>query len=348
MFIKNIWYVATWSTDVVKNKPFGCVVAGEPIVFWRDRQGELKALQNHCPHRHADLSLGRIEGDDIRCMYHGLKFGADGACKHIPGTDVRPPNANARVYPVVEKDGWIWVWPGDPMLADPALTPDAFGLDVAGCVFKTGGIDYDADYQLVNDNLTDLSHVDFVHETTLKAAGGVSSSAEMPTITKLENGLRFTRWFPPIKDGPVKGLEMWNEIDYLLPGIFLMNMEFHPPGSADAYNREKPSGTPLLLRCEQQAVTPTIAGKCRYVFATGAPGLDENGGEGVASTEQFFEVAMAAFAEDKEMIEAQQKIWNITPDDAPKAFIPQDKGPIMFRKMIAAKLKEEQDLSAKF
>ena len=105
-------------------------------------------------------------------MYHGLRFGADGVCVEVPGTTTIPPRLAARAFPVVERSSWIWVWPGDPAKADPALVPEAFGLDNPEWVMRSGGIDYDADYQLVNDNLCDLSHLDFVHETTLGWAIG--------------------------------------------------------------------------------------------------------------------------------------------------------------------------------
>ena len=167
------------------------LVAGEPLALWRDsNDGSVKVFQNRCPHRHAPLSMGRIEGNELRCMYHGLKFSSTGKCTHIPGTDHRPPNVDVRVFPVVEQDGWIWVWVGDEKEADPALVPHAWGLEHENMVMETGAIDYEADYQLINDNLTDLSHLDYVHETTLSQITGSRLSDDLPKVSKLDNGVR--------------------------------------------------------------------------------------------------------------------------------------------------------------
>ena len=164
-FVRNLWYVAAWSHEVPPDQPRGVRVTGEPIALYRRRDGTVVALEDRCPHRHAPLSLGRIEGDDLRCMYHGLRFRCDGVCVEVPGSTRVPPRLAARSFPVVERSSWIWVWPGDPAKADPALVPEAFGLDNPEWVMRASAMDYEADYQLLNDNLCDLSHLDFVHET---------------------------------------------------------------------------------------------------------------------------------------------------------------------------------------
>ena len=77
------------------------------------------ALDDRCCHRAAPLSMGRIEGDDIRCMYHGMKFAADGKCIQIPGQDIIPAKLGVRSYPVVERYNMIFIWTGDAEKADP-------------------------------------------------------------------------------------------------------------------------------------------------------------------------------------------------------------------------------------
>ena len=69
------------------------------------------------------LSLGRLEGDTLRCGYHGLRFDARGRCVEIPGQTQIPPDAAIRAYPLVERFNWVWIWMGDPKRADPALIP---------------------------------------------------------------------------------------------------------------------------------------------------------------------------------------------------------------------------------
>ena len=126
-YAKNLWYVAAWSHDLKANQPLGVQILGESIVLWRNDQGRIAALQDRCVHRLAPLSLGRCEGDKLRCMYHGLLYNASGAVTEIPGQDVIPPQAKVRPYPVVDRHSWIWVWMGEASAADETLIPPSGG-----------------------------------------------------------------------------------------------------------------------------------------------------------------------------------------------------------------------------
>lgn len=84
MFLRNCWYVAGWSHHVTAGEIVARTVIGEPIVLYRTLDGAVTVLEDRCCHRFAPLSRGRLEGDDIRCMYHGLKFSASGICVEIP------------------------------------------------------------------------------------------------------------------------------------------------------------------------------------------------------------------------------------------------------------------------
>ena len=108
-YVRNAWYVAAWVTDIPVDKPTAVEILGEPIVLWRS-DGRLVAFEDRCVHRLAPLSLGRCEGASLRCMYHGLRFDADGKCVEIPGQELVPPQARVRTYPVLEKHSWAWVW----------------------------------------------------------------------------------------------------------------------------------------------------------------------------------------------------------------------------------------------
>src|SRR6266699_75547 len=138
MFLRNCWYMAGWSRDFTVGTLFGVTMLNDPIVIYRQANGSLAALRDRCCHRFAPLSRGRIEGDDLRCMYHGLKFAPSGKCVEVPGQDLIPPTAVIRSYPVVEQDCWVWLWMGDPALADPVLIPAALGHDDPGWFMETG------------------------------------------------------------------------------------------------------------------------------------------------------------------------------------------------------------------
>jgi phenylpropionate dioxygenase-like ring-hydroxylating dioxygenase large terminal subunit len=129
MFLKNAWYCAGWDYDLSQGKDslLARRLANEPVVLYRKPDGAVIAMEDRCAHRQAALHLGRKEGDSLRCMYHGMKFGPNGKCVEIPGQRSIPTAAWVRTFPVVEKDNWIWVWMGDPAKADPALICFAAG-----------------------------------------------------------------------------------------------------------------------------------------------------------------------------------------------------------------------------
>jgi phenylpropionate dioxygenase-like ring-hydroxylating dioxygenase large terminal subunit len=339
-FLKNIWYVAAWSHELGADAPLGVTIIGEPIALFRRADGSVVAFEDRCPHRSAPLSLGRIEGDGLRCMYHGLRFSCSGVCVEVPGTTAIPPRTQVRVFPATERAGWIWVWMGDPARADATRIPDAFGLDDAEWVMRAGGIDYEADYQLVNDNLCDLSHLDFVHERTLGASTGAKWSVEPPTVTQIDDGLLIERWFRdhPLLPGRLDHVDTWNSYRYLLPGIFLMSTFSFPVGTAQASGFGAPAAKPIYRRIDQQAVTPIGEKRTRYLYASGV--------EKSIATPKFvegvFRVVNESFAEDRRMIEAQQAIWDQTPPDRQRAFLPQDKAPALLRRMIAQRLADER------
>lgn len=122
-FIRNAWYVGAWDEEVTADGLLGRTLLGEPIVFFRDADGAAVALEDRCCHRAAPLSIGRKEADGVRCMYHGMKFNNKGVCIDVPGQEKVPVKACVRAYPVQERDRFIWIWMGDPALANPADIP---------------------------------------------------------------------------------------------------------------------------------------------------------------------------------------------------------------------------------
>lgn len=343
MFLRNSWYVFGWAKDLIPGgKPMGRVVIEQPIVVWRDAQGMLHAAEDRCPHRHAPLSMGRIKGNTIQCMYHGMTFRTDGRCVHMPLMD-QAPDVTIRIYPVVEKDSWIWVWTGDCALADESFIPAAFGIDDVERPMKSNSIEYDAHYQLVHDNLCDLSHVDFVHDTTLRQASGAHWSETAPRIQSNRRAIRFQRWFEgadlPGQSG--EKVDTWITYDFALPGIFILKGARYPLGTAQLCQQTEPVGLePLMRNIEQQAVTPISKTRTAYHYATGLIGDTR---EMTRQLAERMDVVMAAFEEDRQMIEAQQRIWDLTDPATPKVFVPQDKGPHLMRRLIERSMRDELD-----
>ena len=111
------WYPAMRSRSV----PAGAVrtldLGPRRLAVYRDKDGQAHAIDARCPHLGADLSQGRVEAEGIRCAFHGWTFGADGQCRRAPGHE-RPPDRCARVYPVQERWGFVWIFNGPAPLFD--------------------------------------------------------------------------------------------------------------------------------------------------------------------------------------------------------------------------------------
>lgn len=144
---------------------FTRTICGESILFWRTRAGTVTAMSDRCVHRRFPLSQppSRLVEDQVVCGYHGFTYGADGGCVAVPGQTRVPRTARLKSYPVVELDSFVWVWIGDPALADAARIPRAPWLDSPAYTTVSGMEPLQARFGLLVDNLMDLSHETYLH-----------------------------------------------------------------------------------------------------------------------------------------------------------------------------------------
>ena len=180
MFPKNAWYVAAMP-DEVKDKPLGRTICNEKIVFYRGENNRVEAVEDFCPHRGAALSLGYVCEGKLVCGYHGLVMGCDGKTVSMPGQRVQG-FPKVRAYPVMEKYGFIWVWPGDPAQADPAKLHHLEWAESPDWAYGGGLYHIACDYRLMVDNLMDLTHEAYVHTTSI----GQKEIDESPVTTKVD------------------------------------------------------------------------------------------------------------------------------------------------------------------
>ncbi len=180
MFPKNTWYVAC-TPDEIDVKPLGRTICNERIAFYRVATNEVAAVEDFCPHRGAPLSLGYVSEGKLVCGYHGLEMGCNGKTVAMPGQRVGGFPA-IKSYPVQERYGFIWVWPGDAALADPALIPHMAWYDNPEWAYGGGLYHVKADYRLMVDNLMDLTHETYVHSTSI----GQKEIDETPCKTVVE------------------------------------------------------------------------------------------------------------------------------------------------------------------
>jgi vanillate O-demethylase monooxygenase subunit len=338
--------MAGWNRDFAAGVPRHETILNEPIVLYRTEAGAMAALEDRCVHRLAPLSLGRCEGANLRCMYHGLLFAPDGRCIEIPGQELVPERARVKSYSVAERHSAVWLWMGDPALADETLIPDFIGYETPDYAMEPGRIDYAAPARLVHDNLLDLSHVAYVHANSF--AGGNASvtsgwlSAELKVKT-LPRGVRVTRMMENIpqtttgagsRDADDRRMDVWNSYDFLVPGIFLQLTQRFAQGSYTLDADGVPQGEPLFETFTCQAVTPLTDDTTCYFFAYG-PWARE------AERKAFFaELGRKAFNEDKVMIEAQHRVMRATENPRPMPMV-MDKAVLAYEGVLKRLLRAE-------
>ncbi|SEF99347.1 aromatic ring-hydroxylating dioxygenase subunit alpha [Marinobacterium lutimaris] len=340
MFIKNCWYVAGWSSEVSSSSPLSRTLLSTPVVFWRDSSNNVVAFEDMCCHRGAPLSKGRIEEDSLRCMYHGLLFDKNGTCIEIPGQDRIPPKTKVRKFPIVEKHKWIWIWMGDEEKADPEKIPATPWLDHPDWRSREGYTHYDTNYLLITDNLLDLAHIPYVHADTL--GGDEAYAACTPEITRLENGVRITRWGEGIKPAPfLKGVkdfsglvDRWNIYDFTLPAIFLMDSGMQPTG----HGAKEGNRYAAAEFRSTQALTPETEESTHYFFAQPHNfAIDRPD-----VTDAIHQSVIKAFEEDRDMIQAQNDFLKMN-TDFEMISIGADSALSYFRWLVSKTIKEEQE-----
>lgn len=232
-YVLNTWYPLTWSRGVGRSLASHRIIEKDLVIF-RSEAGKVIAMDDACPHRLLPLSMGKLKGDSIECGYHGLTFDCSGKCTRVPGQDIIPNNAVVTTYPTHENMGLVWIWMGDPALADVTKVFDLPQYhDPAWSSVEGDALRIEANYLSLADNLCDPAHVSFVHLSTL----GNAASENIPVHHEEQPGKIVTwRWIidaAPIplfaKYGNFKGnVDRWHYYHYHAPSIAIIDF-----GSAD-------------------------------------------------------------------------------------------------------------------
>ncbi|HXI76279.1 MAG TPA: aromatic ring-hydroxylating dioxygenase subunit alpha [Steroidobacteraceae bacterium] len=169
------WWVAAYSNEVGRELTQRKIL-DQPVVMYRTGAGQPVALAGLCPHRLYPLVKGRLDGDTLQCGYHGFTYDQTGRCVHIPSQDRVPANFTVRRYPLIECAGLIWIWTGTEAEARSSRLPEleSMGLGAPGWAVEQHPVaTVKARYQLLIDNLLDLSHISFIHSTSIPGGGAV-------------------------------------------------------------------------------------------------------------------------------------------------------------------------------
>jgi phenylpropionate dioxygenase-like ring-hydroxylating dioxygenase large terminal subunit len=308
---RNGWYVAAFR-DEIGEKLLGRWILNQPVVLYRKADGTAVAVQGRCPHRHFPLAESRRVGDAIQCGYHGMTFGADGQCVRIPSQPTIPGVYSIRSYPLVERGLWAWIWPGDPARADESLLPtlEEIGLS-RGPDFHARPFYYHhvpGRYQLLNDNLLDLTHLGYLHASTI----GTDDDAATPEVRDLDarrlSSRRHMHDTPPAplitrRFGVTDNVDRLSGMDFFFPG-------FHAGISETRLRSGEPGqGRVVVSSRVWHAVTPAQRTTTNYFFAMGSKDR-----EGI---ESLVELLRPVIAEDAFATEQIEKMVSTLGDELP-------------------------------
>jgi vanillate O-demethylase monooxygenase subunit len=336
-FLRNQWYVAAFDHEVGR-KPLARTLCGEPVVLYRRLDGSVAALRDACPHRLLPLSMGLVEGDNLRCKYHGMVFGPDGACVEVPSQDQPPRNFGVgKVYPVVERYRFIWIWIGAPERADPALIPDLWPCEREGWTFDGGAYHVKADYRLMIDNLMDLTHETYVHPGSI----GQAEILESPIETRAEGDrIIVERWMkdidaPPFWRQALKKpgkVDRWQICHFLLPSAVIIDVGVALAGTGAPAGDRGQGVNGFVI----DVMTPETETTSWYFWGM-ARNFDVHD---LGFTARFKAQQGGVFMEDVEILEAQQQRISQHPELKLRVFNI-DSGGAMARKLIADRIAAE-------
>lgn len=236
--LPNFWYPVLGAREL-RDRPVKIERFGENLVVWRGASGAPHIFENHCPHRRAPLSLGKIDGDELICAYHGWRFNGSGGCAGIPLEDPSPAalaRHAVKSYPAAERGGYIWMFYGDHEKASPLVLPAELE-DAEWLGFRADYL-WDTNWMNILDNVIDPLHAIFLH------AGAVTQRNRAKF-----KGFRVTREddrgfslgkLGVLDDGSVGPVE--GEVEFLLPNIVRLDIA---DGTKDGVYRVLIMPTPI-------------------------------------------------------------------------------------------------------
>jgi len=305
MFVRNAWYVAA-RPEEIGAEPLRRLICNEPIVFFRTPDGAPAALADRCIHRRLPLSMGRLVDGHLQCGYHGFKYDRTGKCVWIPGQENIPRRACVRSYPLVERFGFTWIWMGDAEAADDSKLPVMPGLDEDGWKAFGDHLNVKAHYQLLVDNLIDLSHESYVHTSSI----GNDQVAETPIEVRREGEEVFVDRVmcdippPPFfaeAAGNGANVDRYQLVHFQPPCYVHVEVRTVPPGSND------PNGGIRFYVLD--ALTPETDSTTNYFWAVSRNFKTDD----QEFSKWWHGVVCNIFDEDRAVFEAQQR--SIETDD---------------------------------
>lgn len=334
-YLRNCWYVAGWIDDL-GGDPLARTFLDEPVALFRDGAGVAHAIGGRCPHRFAALGHGRVEGGQLECPYHGLRFDGTGACVFNPHEKGVVPRVAVPVYPLVERHRLLWIWMGDTASADAALIPDFAWLSDPRWESVRGTAHAEGNYELYSDNILDLAHSNYVHpalaadswtigKRRFRQDGDTVWSEYVHPDDYLSEGIS------AILGTQGKRMDLFCDIRWQAPAVLFLDYRAGEPGTPKARTTALPS---------LHAFTPETAGTTHYYWAVARDFAlgDEGFNAGMrAALEHAFEQEDMPIIRDAHRLMAGRDFWDLDP-----VVLTGDGGGVRARRVLERLIRDEQ------
>lgn len=324
MFARNAWYVIAWSEEIGRH-PMKRSVLNDDVVLYRKEDGTAVALADRCAHRAYPLSAGKVLGDNIQCGYHGFEYDCEGTCVRVPAQDRIPQQAVVHRYPIAEAYNWVWIWLGDAELAASTPIPDTHWMTDPTWDRVTHTRLFRCNAQLLHDNLLDLTHEAFIHQSSIGDASvyesGVTVEVDRTTVS-------VDRFMPSCHPSPLFAkatgttlVDRWHTTEFQIPSVHIIHAGVVEPGGRreDGYLLE-------VLN----AITPETETTSWYFYA-----FCRNFSVGDEAINGLLSEQLGAvLTEDEDALALQQERLTTRPNTLPDVLIGQDAGVAKARRLM--------------
>lgn len=300
----NCWWVAAFA-DEVGSRPLARWLLDTPVVLFRTESGQVAALEDRCPHRQAPLSSGKVCGSAIQCGYHGFQFAADGRCIKVPSM-ARPAPLRVETFPVREIGPLVWIYLGDKARIDFVPPPPVFSwMTDPNFATRKGVMEISANYLLLKENVLDLTHLPYVHGTSFQ----IMDWTDPPQVIQDGETVGYRQEFirSPLAPGYAHSIGVapgtpWNRVGqgkFLSPSAHESSTEMFDPDHPTVSSGKT---------CFAHLTTPTDSGHMLYFYVVG-----RNHAASAEEMDQFSEILLKGFDEDKVILEQVQAMTTRTP-----------------------------------
>ena len=268
---RQSWYVVAFAHELSPEHLVARTVLGEHLVMFRSPEGVPVVLADRCPHRQYPLSKGSLADGRLVCGYHGFSFDCARGCVAVPGQDHIPSRADARTYAVTELGSWVFVWMGDASNPDWSRLPRAPWLSDPRWKVIEGMAALAARFQLLADNLLDLSHESYLHAGLIGTPEVASTPIETTTdeqahVVRVNRHMQGAQCpaFYANSTGLSSPIDRWQDIEYYSPGFYVLHSRLAPAGVVPEADGSDPSGFHMKIL---YGLTPSTAGSCYDFWA---------------------------------------------------------------------------------